>query len=105
MDSRGVPYVLSFVLLGIYGNNHHHLLQATQRVTGGVLWANLHLMFWLSLLPFVTGWMGENHFAPLPSAAYGVVCLMSAISYTLLCASLSAPMGQTRGSRPQSAAT
>jgi uncharacterized membrane protein len=79
-----LTYVLSFVLLGIYWNNHHHLLQATQRVTGGVLWANLHLMFWLSLLPFVTGWMGENHFAPLPTAAYGVVCLMSAIAFTIL---------------------
>jgi uncharacterized membrane protein len=79
-----LTYILSFVLLGIYWNNHHHLLHACQRVTGGVLWANLHLMFWLSLLPFVTGWMGENHFAPLPTAAYGVVCLMSAISYTIL---------------------
>jgi uncharacterized membrane protein len=79
-----LTYVLSFVLLGIYWNNHHHLLHAAGRVTGGVLWANLHLMFWLSLLPFVTGWMGENHFAPLPTAAYGVVCLMAAISYTIL---------------------
>lgn len=79
-----LTYVLSFVLLGIYWNNHHHLLHATQRVTGGVLWANLHLMFWLSLLPFVTGWMGENHFAPLPTATYGVVCLMSAIAFTIL---------------------
>src|SRR5262245_31176225 len=72
-----LTYVLSFVMLGIYWNNHHHLLHATKRVTGGVLWANLHLMFWLSLLPFVTGWMGENHFAPLPTAMYGVVLLMA----------------------------
>jgi uncharacterized membrane protein len=79
-----LTYVLSFVILGIYWNNHHHLLHITQRVTGGVLWANLHLMFWLSLLPFVTGWMGENHFAPLPTAAYGVVLLLAAISYTIL---------------------
>jgi TMEM175 potassium channel family protein len=79
-----LTYVLSFVILGIYWNNHHHLLHITQRVTGGVLWANLHLMFWLSLLPFVTGWMGENHFAPLPTAAYGVVLLLAAISYIIL---------------------
>ena len=79
-----LTYVLSFVVLGIYWNNHHHLLHAAQRVTGGVLWANLHLMFWLSLLPFVTGWMGENHFAPLPTAAYGVVLFLAAISYSIL---------------------
>ena len=70
-----LSYVLSFVYLGIYWNNHHHLLQAAQQVNGGVLWANLHLLFWLSLVPFVTGWMGENHFAPLPVALYGVVLL------------------------------
>src|SRR5688572_12424403 len=79
-----LTYLLSFVFLGIYWNNHHHLLHATRRVTGGVLWANLHLMFWLSLVPFVTGWMGENHFAPLPTAAYGVVLLCAAGAYTLL---------------------
>jgi uncharacterized membrane protein len=79
-----LTYVLSFVMLGIYWNNHHHLLHATARVTGGVLWANLHLMFWLSLLPFVTGWMGENHFAPLPTAAYGVVLLCAAVAWTIL---------------------
>jgi uncharacterized membrane protein len=79
-----LTYLLSFVVLGIYWNNHHHLLHVAQRVTGGVLWANLHLMFWLSLLPFVTGWMGENHFAPLPTAAYGAVLLMAAIAYTIL---------------------
>jgi len=79
-----LTYGLSFVYVGIYWNNHHHLLHVTQRVTGGVLWANLHLLFWLSLLPFATGWMGENHFAALPSAAYGVVLLMAAIAYYLL---------------------
>ena len=79
-----LTYVLSFIFLGIYWSNHHHLLHATKRVTGGVLWANLHLMFWLSLVPFVTGWMGENHFAPLPTAAYGVVLLCAARAYTLL---------------------
>jgi len=77
-------YVLSFVNLGIYWNNHHHLLMATQRVNGRVLWANLHLLFWLSLFPFFTGWMGENHFAELPTAAYGVVLLMAGIAYYVL---------------------
>jgi uncharacterized membrane protein len=77
-------YVLSFVYLGIYWNNHHHMLHAVKRVTGGVLWANLHLLFWLSLFPFVTGWMGENHFAQLPTALYGGVLLMAAIAYTIL---------------------
>src|ERR1043165_1416018 len=77
-------YVLSFILVGIYWNNHHHLLYLTDRVTGAVLWANLHLLFWLSLMPFVTGWMGENHFAPLPSAAYGGVLLMASIAYWIL---------------------
>jgi uncharacterized membrane protein len=77
-------YVLSFVNLGIYWNNHHHMLHATERVNGAVLWANLHLLFWLSLTPFVTGWMGENHFAPLPTAVYGVVLVCSAIAYVIL---------------------
>ncbi|MFO1337881.1 MAG: TMEM175 family protein [Burkholderiaceae bacterium] len=77
-------YVLSFVYVGIYWNNHHHMLHASRQVSGGVLWANLHLLFWLSLLPFATGWMGENHFAALPSALYGVVLLMAAIAYYLL---------------------
>jgi uncharacterized membrane protein len=77
-------YVLSFIYLGIYWNNHHHMLQATKHVNGAVLWANLHLLFWLSLVPFVTGWMGENHFAPLPTALYGVVLLMAAITYWVL---------------------
>ena len=79
-----LSYVLSFVYLAIYWNNHHHMLHTVHRVTGGILWANLHLLFWLSLVPFVTGWMGENHFAPVPTAAYGVVLLMAAITYWLL---------------------
>jgi uncharacterized membrane protein len=79
-----LSYVLSFVYLGIYWNNHHHMLHVTQRVSGGVLWANLHLLFWLSLVPFVTGWMGENHFAPVPTALYGVVLLMAAMAYWVL---------------------
>ena len=76
--------MLSFVYVGIYWNNHHHLLHATQQVNGRVLWANLHLLFWLSLVPFVTGWMGENHFAAVPTALYGVVLLMAAVAYTIL---------------------
>lgn len=79
-----LAYVLSFVLLGIYWTNHHHLIHATTRVTGGVLWANLHLLFWLSLTPFVTAWMGENHNAPLPTAVYGAVQLCAALAYTIL---------------------
>ena len=79
-----LAYVLSFIYLGIYWNNHHHMLQATRTVNGKVLWANLLLLFWLSLVPFVTGWMGENHFEPLPTAVYGFVLLMCAVSYTLL---------------------
>jgi uncharacterized membrane protein len=79
-----LTYVLSFVNLGIYWNNHHHLLSATERVNGLILWANLHLLFWLSLFPFATGWMGENHFAKLPTAAYGIVLLLAAIAYYLL---------------------
>lgn len=76
-----LSYVLSFVYVGIYWNNHHHMLHACRKVTGPILWANLYLLFWLSLIPFVTGWMGENHFAALPSALYGVVLLMAAIAY------------------------
>ena len=79
-----LSYVLSFVNVGIYWNNHHHLLHAAQRVSGPILWANLHLLFWLSLVPFVTDWMGENHFAALPTALYGVVLWMAAIAYTIL---------------------
>jgi uncharacterized membrane protein len=87
-------YVLSFVYIGIYWNNHHHLLHATRRVSGGALWANLHLLFWLSLLPFVTGWMGENHFAALPTAMYGAVLLMASIAYWLLARRLIAAEGR-----------
>jgi TMEM175 potassium channel family protein len=79
-----LSYVLSFVYVGIYWNNHHHMLHTTSRVTGGILWANLHLLFWLSLFPFVTGWMGQNHFATSPSLAYGVVLLMAACAYYIL---------------------
>ena len=76
-----LSYVLSFVFVGIYWNNHHHMLHLTRQVTGGVLWANLHLLFWLSLVPFTTAWMGENHFAPVPTAVYGVVLLAAALAY------------------------
>ncbi|MGN6552873.1 MAG: TMEM175 family protein [Verrucomicrobiota bacterium] len=79
-----LSYVLSFIYLGIYWNNHHHMFHATRRVTGGILWANLHLLFWLSLFPFTTGWMGENHLAPIPTATYGFVLLMAAIAYEIL---------------------
>ena len=79
-----LSYILSFVYLGIYWNNHHHMLHVTSRVGGSILWANLHLLFWLSLVPFVTGWMGENHFAPTPTALYGVVLLMAGIAYFIL---------------------
>ena len=77
-------YLLSFVFLGIYWNNHHHMFHAVDRVSGGVLWANLHLLFWLSVIPLVTGWMGEHHRAPVPTATYGVVMLAAAIAYTVL---------------------
>jgi uncharacterized membrane protein len=79
-----LSYVLSFVYVGIYWNNHHHMLHATATVTGAILWANLHLLFWLSLFPFATGWMGENHFSALPTAVYGMVLLMAALAYYLL---------------------
>jgi uncharacterized membrane protein len=79
-----LTYILSFIVVGIYWNNHHHMLLLTDRVTGGVLWANLHLLFWLSLMPFVTGWMGENHFAPVPTALYGAVLLFAGIAYYIL---------------------
>jgi uncharacterized membrane protein len=79
-----LSYILSFVYVGIYWNNHHHMFHASKRATGGVLWANLHLLFWLSLVPFVTGWMGENHFAALPTAFYGVVLLMAGVAYWIL---------------------
>lgn len=79
-----LAYVLSFIYLGIYWNNHHHMLQATRKVNGKVLWANLNLLFWLSLFPFATAWVGENHLAPIPMAIYGLLLLMAAISYTIL---------------------
>ncbi|MCI0415182.1 TMEM175 family protein [bacterium] len=88
-----LTYLLSFVFLGIYWNNHHHLLQLVHHVNGRILWANLHLLFWLSLIPFVTGWMGENHFAPWPVALYGTVLLFSAIAYFILTLTLVAQHG------------
>jgi uncharacterized membrane protein len=87
-------YALSFVYVGIYWNNHHHMLHATEHVTGGILWANLHLLFWLSLIPFVTGWMGENHFGATPTALYGVVLLMSAVAYWILQRAIIADQGE-----------
>ncbi|HTK15075.1 MAG TPA: TMEM175 family protein [Acidimicrobiia bacterium] len=87
-------YVLSFVNLGIYWNNHHHMLAATRRINGTVLWANLHLLFWLSLFPFFTGWMGENDFAKLPTAAYGVVLLMAGVAYYVLKSTIIAAEGE-----------
>ena len=79
-----LAYVLSFIYVGIYWNNHHHMLHATNRISGASMWANLHLLFWLSLVPFVTGWMGEHHHAAVPAAAYGAVLLMAAVAYTIL---------------------
>ena len=79
-----LSYVLSFIYVGIYWNNHHHLIKACRTVTGGIMWANLHLLFWLSLFPFATGWVGENHVAPLPVALYGVMLLLAAIAYYIL---------------------
>ena len=79
-----LSYVLSFLYIAIYWNNHHHLLYASERVNGAILWANMHLLFWLSLIPFATGWLGENHFSALPTALYGVALLMPAIAYTVL---------------------
>ena len=79
-----LTYVLSFLYLGIYWNNHHHMLYVTERINGTILWANMHLLFWLSLIPFVTGWMGENHFAPLPTAVYGGVMFAAAVAYFIL---------------------
>jgi uncharacterized membrane protein len=77
-------YVLSFIYVGIYWNNHHHMLQSTRHVTGGILWANLHFLFWLSLFPFATAWVGENHFSATPTATYGVILLLAAIAYVIL---------------------
>jgi uncharacterized membrane protein len=89
-----LSYVLSFANLAIYWNNHHHLLQASRTVSGRVLWANMHLLFWLSLIPFGTGWMGENHFAAIPVAMYGVILIMAAIAYFFLVRALIAAPGQ-----------
>ncbi len=88
-----LSYALSFVYLGIYWNNHHHLLQAAENVSGGILWANLHLLFWLSLTPFATAWMGENHFAARPVAVYGVLLLFSGFAYSILTRTLIAHHG------------
>jgi uncharacterized membrane protein len=79
-----LAYVLSFVYLGIYWNNHHHMFQLVELINGKILWANLHLLFWLSLVPFATAWMGENHFAPLPTAIYGIVLISAAVAYSIL---------------------
>ena len=79
-----ISYVLSFIYIGIYWNNHHHMLQSTSKVNGKILWANLHLLFWLSLVPFATGWMGENHFAKITMGLYGFILFMAGISYTIL---------------------
>lgn len=89
-----LSYVLSFVYLGIYWNNHHHMLHTVHRVSGGILWANLHLLFWLSLVPFATGWMGENHLAAGPTALYGIVLFMAAIAYYILQRAIIASHGQ-----------
>jgi uncharacterized membrane protein len=88
-----LSYLLSFIFLGIYWNNHHHMLQITTRINGAILWANLHLLFWLSTISFVTGWMGQNHFAKLPTAIYGCVLLLSAIAYTILQQTIIAEQG------------
>jgi len=88
-----LTYVLSYVFLGIYWNNHHHLLHTVSRINGRILWANLHLLFWLSLIPFVTGWMGENHFAPLPTALYGTVFLLAAVAFAILLNAIVAHQG------------
>lgn len=88
-----ISYVISFIYVGIYWNNHHHLLHAAEKVNGAVLWANMHLLFWLSLVPFVTGWMGENHFAAIPVALYGVVLFMAGLAYYLLARALVALHG------------
>ncbi|MGC3956918.1 MAG: TMEM175 family protein [Verrucomicrobiota bacterium] len=90
-----LSYVLSFIYVGIYWNNHHHLLHAAHKVSGGILWANLHLLFWLSLFPFATGWMGENHFTATPTAAYGAVLLMAAIAYYILQCAIIAQEGRS----------
>src|SRR5512137_1531208 len=89
-----LTYLLSFIYVGIYWNNHHHLLKAAHKVSGAMMWANLHLLFWLSLFPFVTGWMGENHFTPVPTALYGAVLLLAAIAYHILQSCIIADQGR-----------
>jgi uncharacterized membrane protein len=89
-----LSYLLSFIYVGIYWNNHHHLFQSTEIVSGGILWANLHLLFWLSLFPFTTGWVGENHLAPIPTAVYGFALLMAAIAYWILQRAIIAQQGR-----------
>ena len=89
-----LSYVLSFIYLGIYWNNHHHMLHTCKQVTGAILWANLHLLFWLSLIPFTTGWMGENHFARVPAALYGFVLLMASVAYWILQQQIIASQGE-----------
>ena len=89
-----LSYILSFVYVGIYWNNHHHMLHTIKQVNGGILWANLHLLFWLSLFPFVTGWMGENHVSAMPTAVYGCVLLMAAIAYYILQRTIIAQQGR-----------
>src|ERR1044072_2324353 len=88
-----ISYILSFTYIGIYWNNHHHMLHAAQHVNGKILWANMHLLFWLSLVPFTTGWMGDNHMAPLPTALYGVVLICAALAYTMLQPAIIASQG------------
>ncbi len=90
-----LTYALSFIYLGIYWNNHHHMFQLVEGVNGKILWANLHLLFWLSLVPFVTGWMGENHFAAVPTAAYGIVLLAAGAAYTVEQRAIIAMQGPT----------
>ena len=94
-----LSYVLSFIHVGVYWNNHHHLLHTARHVTGGILWANLHLLFWLSLVPFVTAWMGENHFEQQPVALYGVVMMMSGVAYYILTTTLIRHHGPESGLR------
>jgi uncharacterized membrane protein len=88
-----LSYIMSFVYVGVYWNNHHHLLHTVHKISGGILWANLHLLFWLSLLPFATGWMGDNHFSPLPTALYGVCLFMAGFAYWLLVKAIIAKEG------------
>src|SRR5216117_1777929 len=89
-----LSYVLSYVYIGIYWNNHHHMLHTTTRINGKILWANLHLLFWLSLVPFATGWMGDNHLAPLPTAAYGGLLFLAGVAYTILQTAIIADQGK-----------